>query len=121
MSQSGNSVHHWWVQRVSAVILLFLFPWFIYSFSCAFYADSPLSFDERLLRAIDHPLELLFFVLLLFCIFWHAVLGMQVVCEDYIHSVPLRVFTITCIKYLSSITYIALTFTIFFFYKHIFL
>lgn len=118
MSQFGNSVHHWWVQRVSAVILLLLFPWFIYSFSCALYADSPLSFSEKF---INHPLELLFFVVLLFCIFWHAVLGMQVVCEDYIHSVPLRIFTITCIKYLSSITYITLAFTIFIFYRHIFL
>ncbi|WP_114516852.1 succinate dehydrogenase, hydrophobic membrane anchor protein [Wolbachia endosymbiont of Cylisticus convexus] len=118
MSQSGNSVHYWWVQRVSAVILLLLFPWFIYSFSCAFYTDSSLSFSEKF---INHPLELLFFVILLFCIFWHAVLGMQVVCEDYIHSVSLRIFTITCIKYLSSITYITLAFTIFFFYRHIFL
>ncbi len=118
MSQSGNSVHHWWIQRLSAVILLLLFPWFIYSFSCAFYTSSSLSFSERL---INHPLELLFFVILLFCIFWHAVLGMQVVCEDYIHSVSLRIFTITCIKYLSSITYITLAFTIFIFYRHIFL
>lgn len=118
MSQSG---HHWWVQRVSAIILLFLFPWFIYSFSCAFYANNSLSFSKKLLQAIDHPLELLFFVILLFFIFRHAVLGMQVVCEDYIHSVPLRIFTVTCIKYLSGITYIVLTFTIFFFYRHIFL
>lgn len=121
MSQSVNSVHHWWIQRVSAVILLFLFPWFIYSFSCTFYVDSPLSFNEKLFQAINHPLELLFFVILVFCIFWHAVLGMQVVCEDYIDSVPLRIFTITCIKYLSSITYIVLAFTTFFFCRHIFL
>lgn len=118
MSQSVNSVHHWWIQRVSAVILLFLFPWFICSFSCRFYTDSSLPFSEKF---INHPLELLFFVILVFCIFWHAVLGMQVVCEDYIGSVPLRIFTITCIKYLSSITYIVLAFTTFFFYRHIFL
>lgn len=121
MSQSGSSVHHWWVQRVSAVILLLLFPWFIYSFSCAFYNDSLLSLNEKLFQAINHPLELLFFVVLLFCIFWHAVLGMQVVCEDYIHNVSLRVVTTTFIKYLSIITYITLAFTIFFFYRHIFL
>lgn len=121
MSQSQNSVHHWWVQRVSAVILLFLCPWFIYSFSCVFYDNSHLIFNEKLFQAINHPLELLFFVILLFCVFWHAILGMQVVCEDYIHNIPLRVFTITCIKYLSSITYIVLAFTIFFFYRHIFL
>ncbi|QOD38702.1 succinate dehydrogenase, hydrophobic membrane anchor protein [Candidatus Wolbachia massiliensis] len=121
MSQSGNSVHHWWVQRVSALILLLLFPWFIYSFSNVFYADSLLSFNEKLFQAINHPLELIFFVILLFFIFWHAVLGIQVVCEDYIHSVPLRVFTITCIKYLSGVTYIVFIFTVFFFYRHIFL
>ncbi|OWZ25171.1 succinate dehydrogenase, hydrophobic membrane anchor protein [Wolbachia endosymbiont of Wuchereria bancrofti] len=121
MNRSGNAVYHWWVHRISAVILLFLLPWFICSFSYAFYANNSLSFNEKLFQAINHPLELLFFVVLLFCIFWHAVLGMQVVCEDYIHSIPLRIFTITCIKYLSSITYIVLAFTIFFFYKHVFL
>ncbi|KLT22261.1 succinate dehydrogenase, hydrophobic membrane anchor protein [Wolbachia endosymbiont of Armadillidium vulgare str. wVulC] len=121
MSQSGNSVHHWWIQRVSAVILLFLFPWFIYSLSCTFYIDSSLSFSEKLFQAVNHPLELLFFVILVFCVFWHAVLGMQVVCEDYIYNIPLRIFTVMCIKCLSSITYITLAFTIFFFYRHIFL
>ncbi|MGL9725209.1 MAG: succinate dehydrogenase, hydrophobic membrane anchor protein [Wolbachia sp.] len=121
MSQSQNSVYYWWVQRVSAVILLFLFPWFIYSFSCIFYDNSSLSFNEKLFQAIDNPLKLLFFVTLLFCIFWHVVLGMQVVCEDYMHNILLKIFTITCIRYLSSITYIALAFTVFFFYRHIFL
>ncbi|NUY39714.1 succinate dehydrogenase, hydrophobic membrane anchor protein [Wolbachia endosymbiont of Litomosoides brasiliensis] len=121
MNQSGNAVYHWWVQRISAVVLIFLLPWFIYSFSYAFYANGSLSFNEKLFQAINHPLELLFFVVLLFYVFWHAVLGMQVVCEDYIHSIPLRIFIITCIKYLSSITCVVLAFTVFFFYKHIFL
>ncbi|QKX02188.1 succinate dehydrogenase, hydrophobic membrane anchor protein [Wolbachia endosymbiont of Dirofilaria (Dirofilaria) immitis] len=121
MSQSRNSIYYWWVQRVSSVILLFLFPWFIYLFFCTLYTSASLSFNEKLLHAIDHPLELLFFVMLLFCIFWHAVLGVQIVCEDYIHSIPMRFFAITCIKYLSSLTYIVLAFTIFFFYRHILL
>lgn len=121
MKDSGNSVHHWWVQRVSAVILLLLFPWFVYSFSCAFFFNSLLPFNERLFLAIKYPLELLFFVILLFCTFWHAVLGIQVVCEDYIHNVYIRVFTVTCVKYLSSATYITLAFSILFFYRHIFL
>ncbi len=121
MNQFRNSVHYWWVQRVSAVVLLLLFPWFIYLGFYAFYANASLPFNEKLLQAIDHPLELLFFVILLFYIFWHAVLGIQVVCEDYIHSIPIKFFVITCIKYLSSVTYIVLAFTIFFFYRHIFL
>jgi succinate dehydrogenase / fumarate reductase membrane anchor subunit len=121
MSQSGNSVHHWWVQRVSAVLLLFVFPWFIYLFSYAFYTNASLSFNEKLLQVINHPLELLFFVILLFSVFWHAVLGIQVVCEDYIHNIPVRLFTVTFIKYLSCVTYITLAFTIFFFYRRILL
>ncbi|HCE59399.1 MAG TPA: succinate dehydrogenase, hydrophobic membrane anchor protein [Wolbachia sp.] len=121
MKQSESAVHHWWVQRASAIVLLFLFPWFIYSFSSAFYFNNFLSFNEKLLLAINYPLELLFFTILLFCVFWHAVLGMQVVCEDYIHNIHIRVFIVTCIKYLSSITYIILVFSIFFFYRHILL
>ncbi|QKX01617.1 succinate dehydrogenase, hydrophobic membrane anchor protein [Wolbachia endosymbiont of Cruorifilaria tuberocauda] len=121
MIQSRNVIHRWWLQRVSAVILLLLFPWFIYSGFCTFYINSILPFSEKLLHAIDHPLELLFFIILLFCVFLHAVLGIQVVCEDYIYNVPIKIFVMTFIKYLSGITYIVLAFTIFFFYRHIFL
>ncbi|QKX01149.1 succinate dehydrogenase, hydrophobic membrane anchor protein [Wolbachia endosymbiont of Dipetalonema caudispina] len=121
MIQSRNSIYRWWVQRISAVILLLLFPWFIYLYLSTFYTNYSLSFNEKLLLAISHPLELLFFIVLLFCIFWHAVLGMQVICEDYIYSISIRVFIVTCIKYLSSATYIVLAFTVLFFYRRIFL
>ncbi|MCV3769573.1 MAG: succinate dehydrogenase, hydrophobic membrane anchor protein [Wolbachia pipientis] len=121
MIQSRNSIYRWWVQRISAVILLLLFPWFIYLYLSTFYTNYSLSFNEKLLLAIGHPLELLFFIVLLFCIFWHAALGMQVICEDYIYSISIRVFIVTCIKYLSSATYIVLAFTVLFFYRRIFL
>ncbi|WFW29641.1 MAG: succinate dehydrogenase, hydrophobic membrane anchor protein [Wolbachia endosymbiont of Menacanthus eurysternus] len=120
MNESRNSVYHWWIQRTSAVILLLLFPWFAYLFSHSIYADKQLSFNSKLFYAINHPLELLFFIILLFHVFQHAVLGMQTICEDYIHNIPIRIFTITCIRYLSNITYITLTFTILFSYKHLF-
>lgn len=121
MKQFENSVQHWLSQRFSAIMLLILFPWFIYCFSYPFYFNNLFSFDEKLLLAISNPLELLFFVILIFFIFWHAIMGIHVICEDYIHNVSIRVLTITCIKYLSGITYVVLTFTIFFFYRHILL
>ncbi|MDG7056390.1 MAG: succinate dehydrogenase, hydrophobic membrane anchor protein [Wolbachia endosymbiont of Meromenopon meropis] len=121
MNQLENSAYRWWAQRISVIFLLFPLPWFVYLFFSAFYTDENLFFDEKLLRAINHPLELLFFLIFLSCIFWHASLGMQVICEDYIRSSFFRIFVIMFVRYLSIVTYVVFTFTIFFFYKHIFL
>lgn len=81
LGSAKSGVHHWWVQRLTAVALALLTPWFLWllvSLSGASQADV-----QATLANPRYALPLLAFVLALF---WHAKLGLQVVIEDYVHT-----------------------------------
>ncbi len=95
LGSAKDGVHHWWMQRLTAVVLALLTPWFLWQMVCVIevlqraeakdvYIGPPY---EILLRQVlgepRHALPLLAFMLALF---WHAKLGMQVVIEDYVHT-----------------------------------
>ena len=81
LGSAKDGVHHWWVQRVTAVALAILSPWFVWMLV------SLIGADQGIVRAtIANPryaLPLLAFVIALF---WHAKLGLQVVIEDYVET-----------------------------------
>jgi succinate dehydrogenase / fumarate reductase membrane anchor subunit len=79
---SHSGVGHWWIQRVTAVALMFLLPWFVASLII-----SMLSPDVSQAAAwFAMPLNALGMMVLLVAMFWHAKLGLQVVIEDYVHT-----------------------------------
>lgn len=111
-----NPVHHWWFQRLSAVFMLFLFPWFIYVFTHLFIIQDKLQIAHFIL---SHPLQVLIFFMLLFLILWHAVLGMQVIFEDYIYDIKVRSLLNITSKAISIITFLAIMLAfIYFLYKN---
>ena len=86
LGSGKNGVHDWWMQRVTAVVLALLTPWFlimVLGLVGKDYATTRLVFAQPISASL-----LLIFVLALF---WHARLGLQVVIEDYIHARPLEV------------------------------
>lgn len=81
LGSAKDGVHHWWMQRLTAIALALLSPWFIWLLVSLIGATQA---DVR--ATIANPrcaLPLLAFVLALF---WHAKLGLQVVIEDYVHT-----------------------------------
>jgi len=80
LSASG-AVHHWWAQRLTAVVLVPLSLWFVYSLAIMHSAD----YETVILwlNNLDNCLLMLFFI---FSLYYHAMLGLQVVIEDYIES-----------------------------------
>ncbi len=77
-AQSGT--HHWLMQRVTAVGNLILGLWLIWSILCHLdmtYTDAVLWVSE--------PLNAVGMILFTLCTFYHAVLGSQVIIEDYVH------------------------------------
>lgn len=77
----GGVVHHWWLQRVTAVSNLILVLWFIVSL-----ARLPsLDYSSAALW-VRQPLVAVPLSLLIVSVFWHFRLGVQVMLEDYLHG-----------------------------------
>ena len=81
LGSAKDGVNHWWMQRITAVALLVLLPWFIY------FAVSLIGADHSTVRAmIAQPLNATLLVSFIIALYWHARLGLQVVVEDYVHG-----------------------------------
>ena len=81
LGSAKEGVHHWWLQRVTALALVPLVIWFLV-WLVAHFGDG----HRAVTRWLGNPLTLGAFVLLLTAGFWHLALGLQVVIEDYIRG-----------------------------------
>jgi len=81
LGSAKDGTHHWWLQRVTALALLPLTLWFVISVIGLAGAD-----HAAVAAWAGHPLSAALLVLLLVATFYHAVLGLQVVIEDYVHD-----------------------------------
>jgi succinate dehydrogenase / fumarate reductase membrane anchor subunit len=93
-SQSG--VSHWWAQRVTAVALALLGVWFVLTVLCLLHADYATA-----RAAVAKPWNALLLIAFVLSMFWHAVLGLQVVVEDYVHTRWKEVVLMVAIKFLA--------------------
>ena len=98
---SGSAKHgfsHWWLQRVSAIALIPLTLWFVYSMVYL----STVGYSEAvawLASPINATIMLLFTLTALF----HAQTGLQTVIEDYIHVTWLNITLLLLVKFASVI------------------
>jgi succinate dehydrogenase / fumarate reductase membrane anchor subunit len=81
LGAAKTGVHHWWVQRVTAIALIPLSIWFLFLIGGLMGAGYPM-----VLAAIAQPVHAIFLMVLGVCLFWHGALGLQVVIEDYVHT-----------------------------------
>ena len=81
LGSSKSGVHHWWLQRVTAVALVPLSIWFLFLMGGVLHADYP-----AVLGTIAQPVHAVFLIVFVVCLFWHGALGLQVVIEDYVHT-----------------------------------
>ena len=79
LGTAKDGTHHWWVQRVTSIILVPLVLWFVFSLIRVFDADY-----ETFQRWLSNPYRAGAMVALLATMFYHANLGMQVIYEDYV-------------------------------------
>ena len=80
---------HWWAQRVTAVALLILGGWFLYSIT---QLDS--FAHSALLAWAGRPFNSVTLLLLGVTLAWHSGLGVQVVIEDYVHGSSISVVSL---------------------------
>ncbi len=86
LGSAKGGVHHWYAQRASAILLVFLVGWLVYSmFTLAGTGHA------EAVEFISSPINAAFLVVLLVTLFYHAMLGLQVVIEDYVHQAAVEV------------------------------
>nr|WP_199038488.1 succinate dehydrogenase, hydrophobic membrane anchor protein [Dyella sp. ASV24] len=93
-AQSG--VGHWWTQRVTATALVFLALWFVVTVLGALHADYATARS-----IIAKPWNALLLVAFVLAMCWHAVLGLQVVIEDYVHTRWKEVALLVLVKFIA--------------------
>ena len=79
LGAAKDGTHHWWLQRVTAVILIPLTLWFVISLLSISHADYA-AFQQWL----SNPIRAGLMATLLVAPLYHASLGMQVIYEDYV-------------------------------------
>ena len=80
LGSAKEGVNHWWMQRLTAIALIPLTLWFIISIASLNGATHAQTIDW-----LSAPLVTVFMILLVASTLYHALLGVQVVVEDYIH------------------------------------
>jgi len=95
---TNNGVHHWWHQRLTAIALVPLALWFVFSVIGMAGAD----YATYQAWVGDH-VNMVFLCLFIVTMFYHAVLGLQVVIEDYVSCEAKKVFLLVFVKLIASL------------------
>ncbi|WP_323770498.1 succinate dehydrogenase, hydrophobic membrane anchor protein [Antarctobacter sp.] len=93
-AKSGTE-HHWAVKK-SSVALLFLVPFFIFTFGGALGGTY-----EEVLAYYSRPFPAIVAALTILVGFHHFNMGVQVLIEDYVHGVmeKILILAMTCLSY----------------------
>tara|TARA_Y100000590_G_scaffold415123_1_gene512611 strand:- start:2570 stop:2959 length:390 start_codon:yes stop_codon:yes gene_type:complete len=91
-----DGLSHWIWQRITAISMIFLFSWIIFSFQ-----KISINPFENFNNWIKSPINLVLFILLFFFVIHHSTLGMLNIFEDYIQSKKRRKFLSFSLKTIS--------------------
>ena len=81
LGSAKQGLHHFVVQRITAVALLLLVPWFVWTVLRLLHLDAAGAH-----ALVAQPCNAVLLLALVVAVFWHAQLGLQVVIEDYVHT-----------------------------------
>jgi succinate dehydrogenase / fumarate reductase membrane anchor subunit len=102
LGSAKSGAAHWWAQRLTAVALVPLTLWFVWSALHLVGAS-----HEAMLAWIGGPIPVVLLIALVLATFYHLALGMQMVIEDYVAGELARLITLLLIK--GTIIILALT------------
>lgn len=86
LGSAKSGVKHWWAQRVSAAALAPLTLWFLASFARLLGAG-----HAAFVNWLGTPLNATLMSMFVIVMFYHAMLGLQTIAEDYLHADRVRV------------------------------
>ena len=83
LGAAKEGVHHWWWQRLTAILLVPLSLWFVGSLWSIVVGGGG---RDALVDWLSGPVAAVLMLLFLGATFYHLKLGLQVVIEDYVHG-----------------------------------
>ncbi len=97
-----TGAHHWLMQRISAVAMIPLILWLVFSF--VQILEDPQGY---LPVFFAYPLNAVMGILLIIASMYHGSLGMRVIFEDYIPNKTKMHFYIMLVHFISIVTAVA--------------
>ena len=107
LGSAKEGVNHWWMQRLTAIALIPLTLWFVISI-----ASLSGSSYSATIAWLSSPLVAIFMILLVATTLYHALLGVQVVIEDYIHNEGWKFFLLISLKLIFLVLGVAAIFSL---------
>ena len=102
LGAAKEGIHHWWMQRLTAVALVPLTVWFAYSVAMLGTMD-----HETLVAWIRSPVVTVLLILLIVVGLYHMQLGLRVILEDYIHIGWFKLSAIIVMEFTSVVLMVA--------------
>lgn len=103
IKKSASPAHgsgHWIRQRISAVIIVL----FTLSVMILIFDISKALGKAEVIEILKRPQNIIIGAIFFLSGLYHAVLGVQVIIEDYVHCEKLKIFTLLLMKIISIIT-----------------
>ncbi len=107
LGSAREGSHHWWRQRVSAIALFPLGLWF--AFCLAHLPEASYADVVRWTSAPWNAVLLISFILLSF---FHAMLGLQIIIEDYVHNGWLKLAGMLAVRLVTAFLSLASAFAV---------
>ena len=107
----GTAKHgfgHWWMQRLSAVLMLPLGLWFVISLM-----TMPSLAPDDVIQWLQHPIPALLMMLWTITVVYHAALGLQVIIEDYVHNKKTSLTLLVLLKFAMLVLLAMVVFSLF--------
>jgi succinate dehydrogenase / fumarate reductase membrane anchor subunit len=99
LGSAKTGSHHWWYQRLTAVMMIPLTIWLIFFIKCAIRQDL-----SALITMIQKPYNIVPISVFVIAALYHGMLGMKVIIEDYISCSMLRIVFILLLQIFCLIT-----------------
>ncbi len=109
LGSAKQGVHHFWVQRVSAVALVPMALWFVFSLAKLATGDTDFYAVQHWVSA---PSVAVVLALFLGTALYHSMLGVQVVIEDYIAGEGLKLTALVLSKFVHIVVAAASIFAV---------
>lgn len=107
LGSAKDGVGHWWAQRVTAVALVPLTLWFVYSLAAQVGGD-----HAAVTAWLSSPVNAVIMVLYLAAIFYHSQLGLQVIVEDYVHGEAVKLVTLVLLQFANIVLGVSAIFVV---------